>query len=229
MSEPPISKEELKQLLLFMNRIQAFEKTFIIQKDSMIRLIWGLFLFGAGLLDYIITEMVYQTDSFGVFTLVPWILAIFSGLIIQIFSDRHLTNIYSWKKPTKETSNDTIFLILGFVIMAVLITYYNMNSLYSLTFPSIALISGFMSLVMDRKYFEINKEILNKNQFLITPLICVFAAILMILIALIDESFYNFHSMIFGAAFGGSFCLTAFWNRKVIENFFEKIDTRSNS
>jgi hypothetical protein len=104
-----------------------------------------------------------------------------------------------------------------------------MNSLYSLIFPSIALISGFMSLVMDRKYFETNKEILNKNQFLITPLICVFAAILMILIALIDESFYNFHGMIFGAVFGGSFCLTAFWHRKVIENFFEKIDTRSNS
>ncbi|MFX0014490.1 MAG: hypothetical protein ACFFB2_09140 [Promethearchaeota archaeon] len=229
MSEIPISKEEIKQLLLFMNRIKVFEKIFIIQKDSMTRLIWGLFLFGAGSLSYVITEMVYQTESFGILTIVPWILAIFSGLIIQIFSDRHIVNIYSWEKPKREASSDTLFLILGFVLMAVLISFYNITALHVLTFPSVALISGFMVLVTDRKYYETNKEILNNKLFLITPVFCLLAASLMILLVLIDESIFIFHSVIFGTAFGGSFCITAYWNRKNIDSFLERGDLPSNS
>ncbi|MHA1966720.1 MAG: hypothetical protein ACW964_02845 [Candidatus Hodarchaeales archaeon] len=224
MKESTISDENIKQLLLFMNRIKAFEKILVIQKDSVIRLIWGLLLFGAGLLDYVITEMVYQTESYGIFTLVPWVLAIFSGLIIQFFSERHLINIYSWEKPQKEENKGTLVQILGFILIAVLIFFFGANELHFLTLPSIALIFGFLVYFIDRKYVETHKDILNKNSLLLIPLLCVLAATIMILLVIIDKSFYNFHSVVFGTAFGGGFCLTAFWNRKNLENYYEKED-----
>ncbi len=229
MNETIISKDEIKQLLFFMNRIKAFEKTFSVQKNSMTRLIWGLLIFGAGVLDYVITEMVFKTDSFGAVTIIPWALAILSGLIIQVFSDRHITNIYSWEKKTNENNTDTVFLILGFAIIAVSISFFNNSGLYFLSFPSITLISGFMAFVLDGKYFRKNREVLNVNLYLVTPIVCVVAAILMIIISILNDSLFRLHSMLFGIAFGGSFSLIAFWNRKQINTFFENTDIYSNS
>ena len=229
MSESTISNEDIKQLLLFMNRIKAFEKIFVIQKDSMVRLMWGLFLFGAGLLDFVITEMVYQTESSGVLTLLPWVLAILSGLILQFFSERHLINVYSWEKPQKEGSKYTFFQILAFVLMPVLISFFNTIGWYFLIFPSTALIFGFLVYVMDRKYVEAHKEILNDKSPLLTPSLCVLAAILMILLVLIDNAYLIFHSMVFGTAFGGGFCVTAFWNRKNLDKYVESEDIQATS
>jgi hypothetical protein len=229
MNESVISKEEIKQLLFFMNRIKAFEKTFSVQKDSMTRLIWGLLLFSAGILDYVIAEIVFKTDSFGAITIIPWGLAMLSGLIIQVFSDRHITNLYSWEKPTAEKSSDTLFLILGFAIIAVSVLFFNNSGLYFLTFPSITLISGFMAFVLDGKYYRKNREVLNPNLNLVIPIICVLAVILMILLVIFDDSLFRLHSMLFGFAFGGSFSLIAFWNRNQISKFMENISVDSNS
>ena len=205
MNESVISKEEIKQLLFFMNRIKAFEKTFSVQKDSMTRLIWGLLLFSAGILDYVIAEIVFKTDSFGAITIIPWGLAMLSGLIIQVFSDRQITNLYSWEKPTAEKSSDTLFLILGFAIIAVSVSFFNNSGFYFLTFPSITLISGFMAFVLDGKYYKKNREVLNPSLNLVIPIICVLAAILMILLVILDDSLFRLHSMLFGFAFGNTF------------------------
>ncbi|MFX0086389.1 MAG: hypothetical protein ACFFAU_12035 [Candidatus Hodarchaeota archaeon] len=195
----------------------------------MTRLIWGLLIFSAGVLDYVIAEIVFKTDSFGAVTIIPWGLAIISGLIIQVFSDRHITNIYSWEKPKNENINDTLFLILGFAIIAVSISFFNNSGFYFLSFPSITLISGFMAFVLDGKYFRKNREVLNPNLYLVTPIICVFAAILMIILIILDDSLFRLHSMLFGIAFGGSFSLIAFWNRNQINKYFENTDIYSNS
>ena len=104
MQKESIPKEDIQQLLFFMNRIQAFEKTFLIQKESVTRLIWGLFLMGAGILDYVIYEMTVISGVYGFQTIIPWALAMFSGLVVQLFSDRHLINIYSRKKKDPKKS-----------------------------------------------------------------------------------------------------------------------------
>ncbi|UCE12898.1 MAG: hypothetical protein JSV04_11985 [Candidatus Heimdallarchaeota archaeon] len=229
MQKESISKDDIQQLLFFMNRIQAFEKTFLIQKESIIRLIWGLFLMGAGILDYVIYEMTVISEVYGLQTLLPWVLAIFSGLIIQLYSDRHLVNIYSWKKEDPEKNTNTLFLITGFVIMAIVITFFSSTDLYYLTFPFIALISGFMSLVGDRDFFQKNKDIFKRNFYLFTPVICVGAALLMLLVSWMDPEFIKFHGAIFGISFGGSFGIIAFWNRIKVEEFFEQTEVTEGS
>ncbi len=229
MQREPIPKEDIQQLLFFMNRIQAFEKIFLIQKESVTRLIWGLFLMGAGILDYVIYEMAVLSDVYGFQTILPWALAIFSGLIIQLFSDRHLINIYSWKKEDPKKNTDLLFLITGLVIIACVITFFNSTDFYFLAFPSITLISGFMALVSDRAVFQKNRDILRKNYYLITPLICVGASVLMLVVFWIDSSLYIFFGAIFGISFGGSFSLTAFWNRTNVEDFFNRSEVPKSS
>ena len=224
MEKTDISKEELKQLLAFMHRIKAFEKTFIIQKDSMNRLIWGLLLLGAGILDCMLIELQIITDEVGILTTVPWLIAIFSGLVLQLFSNRHLTNVYSIQREKESDSSGNMYLISGFLLMGVLITFYNANRLHYLIFPSISLISGFMSLILDREQYRENKDLIPKSSYLINPIVSLFAALIMIISYLIDNSFFKFHGLIFGLSFGGSFILSAFWNRNQIDNYIKRID-----
>ena len=229
MQKDSIPKEDIQQLLFFMNRIQAFEKTFLIQKESVTRLIWGLFLMGAGILDYVIYEMAVISDVYGIQTMVPWVLAIFSGLIVQFFSDRHLVNIYSWKKEDPKKNTNIFFLITGFIIIACVITVFNSTDFYFLTFPSITLFSGFMSIVLDRAFFQKNADIINMNYYYLAPLICVGATLLMLVLFWIDTTFYRFFGVIFGISFGGSFSLVAFLNRTKVDEFFERTEVPKGS
>ena len=229
MNEKAISQDEIKQLFIFMNRIKSFEKTFIIQKDSMTKLIWGLFLMSAGILHFVLTEMVLISDTSGIITLLPWGIAILSGFIIQIFSDRHLMNIYSWEKPPSKIDKDTIILFFGFIFMGMIISFLSNPGLHHLSFPSVAIISGLLVSIMDKKYFQNNKNILQQNLYFFTPLICIISAIVMIFLFIIDETFINLHSIIFGVAFGGSFSLIAFLNHRQVEKYIEKMDSGSSS
>ncbi len=224
MSETSISKEEIKQLLFFMNRIKAFEKTFVVQKNTMTRLIWGLLLVGAGILDFVIRQMAYQVENSENLTLVPWIIAIFSGLIFQIFSDRHITNIYSWQKSKEEENTGTTFISLGFILIGVIIVMTSTPDLYFLTFPIICLFVGFLTLVTDNRYFKENEEILNVKHLFFIPSVCVILAVVLLLIFMIDKSNIVFSSVIFGCGFGGSFSLIAFWNRKKVIMYIEQTD-----
>lgn len=232
MSNQQVSKEEIKQLLSFMNRIKAFEKTFIIQKNSIIKLIWGLLLMGAGVLGFVISKIIYaseSTESFGVYTIVPWVIAIFSGLIIQIFSERHLINIYSWEKQESKIDRGMLYLILGFIIMIFLVSYFNSTpDLYFLTFPSITIVSGLMSL-LDKKYYQENQEILNQKSLFLTPIVCIIVTVIMIVLFMIDKSNIHFQGVLFGFGFGGSFSFNAFMDRKGVEKYLEKIDISTKS
>ncbi len=219
-----ISKDELRQLLYFMQRVKSFERTFMIQKDSIIRLIWGLLFIGAGILDWVMIELQFITNEVGLFALLPWVIAMLSGLIIQIFSDRHITNIYSKETMKESNSLETLILISGFILIAVTVTIFNMNSIYSFTFPVICIISGIMALVLDKKAFKENKDILNRYSYYLTPIITVSTAILMILICLLDNTYFRFHGILFGLSFGGSFLITAFWNRKSVQSFIENTE-----
>ncbi|MFX1284832.1 MAG: hypothetical protein ACFFB5_14320 [Promethearchaeota archaeon] len=215
-----ISPADIKQLLYYMNRVKAFEKTFMIQKDSMARLIWGLLLVGAGILDGVFSSLQF----FGLASITPWILAMVSGLIIQSFSDRHLTNIYSRKTQEKGINSNNLFLIGSFFIMGVAVIFFSFAKLQYLTFPTIALISGFTALVQDKKYYLKYEEILPKQGYLMVPIVSFSAAIIMLLGNFIDPEFFLYGGLIFGFTFGTSFCFGAFWNRRYIDTYIEKID-----
>ena len=219
-----ISKDELRQLLHFMQRVKSFERTFMIQKGSIIRLIWGLLFIGAGILDCVMIELQIITDAVGWFTLFPWAIAMLSGLIIQIFSDRHITNIYSRETKKESSTVETLILICGFILIAVAISIFNMNQLHFLTFPTISIISGLLALVLDRGSFEENKDIINRYSFYLTPIITISIAILMILLYIFNNSFFRYHGLLFGISFGSSFVITAFWDKKSVEDFIEKTD-----
>ncbi|UCG00343.1 MAG: hypothetical protein JSW11_11910 [Candidatus Heimdallarchaeota archaeon] len=220
MEDSTISSAEIKQLLYYMNRVKSFEKTFMIQKDSMERLIWGLLLIGAGILDGVFSSLRF----FGLASITPWLLAMVSGLIIQGFSDRHLINIYSRKTQEKEDEGNNLFLIGSFIIMGAAIGFFNFTELHYLTFPTVALISGFTALVVDKKYYLKNEEILSKMTYLVTPIVSFTAAIVMLLGTLIDPTSFVYGGIIFGFTFGTSFSLVAFWNRRQVDIYIEKID-----
>ncbi|MFX0052901.1 MAG: hypothetical protein ACFFAJ_09505 [Candidatus Hodarchaeota archaeon] len=215
-----ISPADIKQLLYYMNRVKSFEKTFIIQKDSMSRLIWGLLLIGAGILDGVFSSLQF----FGLVSITPWILAIVSGLIIQGFSDRHLINIYSRKTQEKGIEGNNLFLIGSFILMGVAIGFFNFTELYYLIFPTVALISGFTALVEDKKYYSKNEEILPKMVYLVTPIVSFSASIFMLIGNILDSLFFIYGGLIFGFTFGLSFSLVAFWNRRQVDIYIEKID-----
>ena len=168
--------------------------------------------------------MAYIIEDYGIFSIIPWVLAIFSGLLIQIFSDRHITNIYSWKPSEEKVEGDTIFISLGFILIGIVVMITNTQDLYIFTFPSISLISGFLSFVNERKYFRENRDILNENYVYFTPVVCAIFAGIMLIANFIDQSFYIYNSMIFGLGLGGSFSLTAFWNRKKVSAYIEQTD-----
>jgi hypothetical protein len=220
MEDSPISPAEIKQLLYYMNRVESFEKTFIIQKDSVSRLIWGLLLIGAGILDGVFSSLQF----FGLASITPWILAIVSGLIIQNFSNRHLIDIYSRKTQDKGIESNNLFLIGSFIIMGAAITFFNMTEMHYLIFPTVALISGFTALVEDRKYYLQNEEILNKMACFVTPIVSFCATIIMLLGNLIDPEFFLYAGLIFGFTFGSSFGFVAYWNRRQIDIYIEKIE-----
>jgi hypothetical protein len=220
MEDSPISPVEIKQLLHYMNRIESFEKTFVIQKDSVSRLIWGLLLIGAGILDGVFSSLQF----FGLASITPWILAIVSGLIIQNFSNRHLINIYSRKTQDRVIEGNNLFLIGSFIIMGAAVTFFNIAELHYLIFPTIALISGFTALVEDRKYYLKNEEILNKMTSFVTPIVSFCAAIVMLLGNVLDSSFFLYGGLIFGFTFGSSFSFVAYWNRRQVDIYIEKID-----
>ncbi len=220
MEDSTISPAEIKQLLYYMNRVKSFEKTFNIQKESMSRLIWGLLLIGAGILDGVFSSL----KIFGVVSITPWILAIVSGLIIQGFSDRHLINIYSRKIQEKGLDSSTLFLIGSFIIMGVAIGFFSFNEMEFLSFPTVALISGFTALVLDKNYYSKSEEILSKMAYLVTPIVSFSAAIILLLGNFIDSSFFLMGGLIFGCAFGTSFCFVAFWNRRQIDAYIEKME-----
>ena len=219
-----ISKAELKQLLYFMQRVKSFERTFMIQKDSIIKLIWGLLFVGAGVLDYVMVDLQIETAAVGIFSLLPWVIAMLSGLIIQIFSDRHITNIYSREMKKESNSAATLILISGFILIGVVVTIFNMNEIYSLTFPMISIISGLMALVLDKENYQKNKDIINRYSYYLTPFITFSAAILMILISLLDNTNFRYHGLLFGISIGSSFLITAIWNRNSVQNYIENTE-----
>ncbi len=220
MEASTISPADIKQLLYYMNRVKSFEKTFMIQKDSMSRLIWGLLLIGAGILDGVFSSLRF----FGIMSITPWVLAMVSGLIIQGFADRHLINIYSRKTKEKDLDSGSLFLIGTFIIIGIAVVFFNFAELHYLTFPTIALISGFTALVVDRKYYSKSEEILPKMAYLVTPIVSFSAAIIMLLGNIINSEFFLISGFIFGFTFGASFFFVAFWNRRYIDRYIEKIE-----
>ncbi len=220
MEDSPISPAEIKQLLFYMNRVKSFEKTFIIQKDSISRLIWGLLLIGAGVLNAVFSSL----EIFGIISITPWVLAIVSGLIVQGFSDRHLINVYSRKTQEKGIRSGTLFLIGSFTILGVVVAFFSFSGMTYLTFPAVALISGFSVLVSDRNYYSKNKEILPKMASLLTPIVAFTTAIILLLGNFIHPSFFLIGGFLFGLLFGSSFCFVAVWNRRQIDAYIKKID-----
>ncbi|MHA1942560.1 MAG: hypothetical protein ACW97P_12710 [Candidatus Hodarchaeales archaeon] len=224
-----ISNTDLKQLLHYMSRIKAFEKIFVIQKDSMTRMIWGLLLIAGGLLEFVIVQLLILAIDAGLVTHplwgylnnIPWILAIGSGLVIQLFSDRHITNIYSYE--TKKEGEDTgiFFLIRSFVLMALVLQVFAMIGLTMLIYPAITLIVGITAFILDNKqhlHLEF-QEVITKRTYLITPISAGIAIIVMVGGIILSPAFFQFQGLIFGVSVGASRSISAFWNRQLINSY----------
>jgi hypothetical protein len=112
----------------------------------------------------------------------------------------------------------------SFIIMGVAVVFFNSTELHFLTFPTIALISGFSAVVEDRKYYSKNQEILPKMAYLVTPIVSFSAAIIMLIGNILDSEFFLISGFIFGFTFGASFFFVAFWNRRYIDRYIEKIE-----
>ncbi|MHA2030191.1 MAG: hypothetical protein ACW98F_16485 [Candidatus Hodarchaeales archaeon] len=222
-----ISNADLKQLLHYFSRIKAFEKIFIIQKDSMTRMIWGLLLIAGGVLEFVITQLLILTIGSGLVTHplwgylnnIPWILAIGIGLVIQLFSDRHITNIYSYDTKKEGEDAGTFFMIRSFVLMALVLQVFAMIGLVRLIYPTITLIAGITAFILDNKQHLEFQEVIKRRTYLITPISAGIAIIVMVGGIIISPVFWQFQGLIFGVSFGASRSISAFWNRQLINSY----------
>jgi hypothetical protein len=222
-----ISNTDLKQLLHYMSRIKAFEKIFVIQKDSMTRMIWGLLLIAGGVLEFVIVQLLILAIGAGLVTHplwgylnnIPWILVIGSGLVIQLFSDRHITNIYSYE--TKKEGEDTpiFFLLSTFVLMALVLQVFAMIGLTMLIYPAITLIVGITTFILDNKQHLEFQEVITKRTYLITPGVSLGAIVVMVGGVILSPAFFQYQGLIFGVSFGASRSISAFWNRQLINSY----------
>ncbi|MFX0181921.1 MAG: hypothetical protein ACFE95_02465 [Candidatus Hodarchaeota archaeon] len=57
-----------------------------------------------------------------------------------------------------------------------------------------------------------------------TPVVSFIAAIIMLIGSFFDSSFFLIGGLIFGLTFGTSFYVVAFWNRRQIDAYIDKID-----
>jgi hypothetical protein len=229
-----ISNADLKQLLHYMTRISTFEKVFIIQKDSMIRLIWGLLLIAGGVLEFFLTQLLILTIGSGLVTHplrgylnnIPWILVIGIGLVIQLFSDRHITNIYSYNTEKEGKGTEIFFMIRSFVLMALVLQVFAMIGLVRLIYPAITLIAGISVFISDNKQHLEFQEVIKRRTYLITPISAGIAIIVMVGGIIISPVFWQYQGLIFGLSFGFSRSINAFWNRRLIDSYLAMEDDK---
>jgi hypothetical protein len=233
-----ISNADLKQLLHYMSRIKGFEKIFKIQSAMTIRLIWGLLIIGAGVLEFVITQLLILNQDYSTsyseflsqtsfLTIIPWIFALSSALIIQLFSDRHITNIYSYETKKIGENTDTFFLLRSFILMVLIVQIFALTDLLMLAYPSITLIAGFTAYVIASKQYLKFQEVITRRTHLIIPISTGLAIIVMVSGNIISPMFFQYLGLIFGLFFGGSTVVSAFWNRKLINSFLAIEDDKS--
>lgn len=214
-----ISPEEIRELLSYMEKIKNFEKRYKLQIIAVERIIWGLLLIIAGLLDFTFAAYIFQYGP----VFIPWVLIIPVGLLMTNF-------LSNQTKIIEESEEDKIPFYkqpinIAFILIVISIIAFSNEILYFLVMPSIAIIMG-VALLLDRTFILPGK--LRVIEYL-TPVLIMLTAIVNILgyyfisnvtitfLVIANTGFSIFHGIIFGTVFGMMELIQAYLTRKQLK------------
>ncbi len=213
-----ISPEEIRELLSYMEKIKNFEKRYKLQIIAVERIIWGLLLIIAGIIDFTFAAYIFEYGP----VFIPWVLIIPVGLLMTHFLSNQ-TKIIKESEEKPPFYKQPINIAFVFIIIAIIIT--SNETLYFLVMPSIGIIMG-IALLIDRTFVLPGQ--LRMVEYL-TPVLIMLTAIVNILgylfisnvtitfLAIDNTEFSIFHGIIFGSVFGVMELFQAYLTRKQLK------------
>jgi len=210
--ELDIKPTEIKALLKYVNRIQQYEEIFAYQLDTMVRMVWGLLLMIAGILDW-------YFFSIGVYvSIVPWGLAIFSGLVIHYFSEKYL----SFTKEPIVQKQDASVLTVFFILLMLLNLVLNAFELYYFLYPSIAFATALLVIYTDLNDPKNCANLMDRDYSNFIILGALLAGVIDVILGIgLGLEALNYQGIVFGLLFGGSMALVAYLNNKKINEHIQ--------
>jgi hypothetical protein len=207
-----VSKQDMKQLLTLMQRIENFEKLNNMQIWSVNRLVWGLLLLTAGILDFIILK--YTSGIIGWITTISWALTLVMGMLITSFQRKNVVVTGKKRKRSFYTRTQHYWITLAFGLVFI----FGYTELNHLTFPVIAILMGALLLIDNylakRKTSSFAGIVIHYG----TPIAFLLTAIINIVgFYVIGEIFEFYQGLIFGAVIGIAFIYGAFLLRGIID------------
>ncbi|MFW9990836.1 MAG: hypothetical protein ACFFD4_02130 [Candidatus Odinarchaeota archaeon] len=195
--------------------MKSFEIIYALQTDTMIRLIWGVFLFGASILDLLLRIL----DA-GLLVFIPWVVAITSALIIQESTDRYFPIQKQFKEIKAKYNRHlrSIFLMVAIILITDII-----SELAVLQMPAIAVLFAYTFYKMDENYYEYHSAVLKKNLRNFIPALLLISGAVNVVGHYLYSSIFWPYGFIFGIFFGGSMITVSFWNRRNIKQYMSMV------
>ncbi len=206
-----ISKNEMKELLNFMQRIKNFERLSNIKIWAVERLTWGLLLIAGGILDFVILHFTY--DIIGWITTLLWILIIAIALLLSNFQRRNI--FITTKKQEISFYQKTQYFWITIAIALVFV--FGSTDLNHLTFPVIAGMIG--SLLLIDNYLAKRKapSFAAKINYYLTPISFLLTTIINLVgFFVVGEYFELYQGLVFGCLTGIVFAYGAFLLMQII-------------
>ncbi|MHA2296470.1 MAG: hypothetical protein ACXAEU_00670 [Candidatus Hodarchaeales archaeon] len=215
MSDKNLSTDDIKDLLYYLERVKSFEHVYTLQTDTMIRLIWGVLLFGASIID-----LVLRLFEPGLLIFVPWIVAISSAVLIQEFTSRYFPVQKQFReiKMKYDRHLKSIFLM----VIIILITNFSIE-LAAFQMPAIAILFAYTQYKMDENYYENYSPVLKRNLRTFIPSLVLASGAVNIIGHFLFSAIFWPYGFIFGSFYGGSLLIVSFWNRKFIKQYMNTI------
>ncbi|MFW9852504.1 MAG: hypothetical protein ACFFDS_06155 [Candidatus Thorarchaeota archaeon] len=206
-----MSKDEMKKLLNFMQRIENFERLNNFQIWAVERLTWGLLLIAAGILDFVI--LWFTHEFIGWITTLMWFLILVIALLLSNFQRRNV--VLTTRKRKYSFYARTQHYWIGLAMALVFIFGY--TDLNHLTFPVIA---GMIGIVMFVDNFLPRRKITtytSKIIYYVTPVLFILTSIINIVgFLVIGEIFELYQGLVFGCITGLALAYGAFLLKNVI-------------
>ena len=118
--------------------------------NSMINMIWGLLLIGGGILNqYFMSEELYAP------AMLPWGIAVGSGIIISYFIENSFKLAISKKEIEKKNKLESYALLICIFIMIVSMVIYGIFEVSILVFPTLSIIALVTISITERKFLRL--------------------------------------------------------------------------
>jgi len=206
-----MSKDEMKKLLNFMQRIENFERLNNFQTWAVERLTWGLLLIAAGILDFVI--LWFTHEIIGWITTIMWFLILVIALLLSNFQRRNV--VLTTRKRSYSFFEKTQYYWIGFAIVLAFI--FGTTDLNHLTFPVIA---GLIGIIMFVDNFLPKRKITtyeSKIIYYVTPIIFILTSIINLVgFLVVGEIFELYQGLAFGCITGVALVYGAFLLKNII-------------